>query len=194
MSKITNLIWAFSGSVLFLYSCSKEVKNTAEHEDSARSGKANSLNIDRKSGAEPSYKKYSGAWFEIDYPAGFSVKNSQKSLTKKEGFDSAIFTSGDDKVQFYVFSPQWSGVPADINLKASEIKTDSTSAVVDGLRINRWTIQAKNGTYFRSYESSSETEGNINMIFGIVYIAEKDLEKYKKEYLHFKNSLEQYAD
>lgn len=78
------------------------------------------------------------------------MNNSQKSSTSKEGFDSALFTSPDEKVQFYVFSPQWSGEARDISLKNSEIKTEETSKVENGLQIKRWTIKAKDDSYFRS--------------------------------------------
>jgi hypothetical protein len=55
------------------------------------------------------YKLYKGAWFDIMYPAGFTVRPSIKSSTSAEGYDSVFFASPDGKVEFYISSPQWRG-------------------------------------------------------------------------------------
>ena len=52
-------------------------------------------------------KTFQGAWFEVKYPQDFKAKGSLASETS-DGFDSAIFTSPDGTVSFYVYSPQWS--------------------------------------------------------------------------------------
>lgn len=148
---------------------------------------------ENKDSLDSGFRKYSGAWFQIEYPANFTVQPSLRSTTSKEGFDSATFTSPDDRVQFYIFSPQWSGEAADIKVQSNEKQTEVTSATENGLLIRRWTIQAKDDSYLRSYESSAET-GGINKVFGIKYASAADLKRYRTEYLHFKNSLEQYAD
>lgn len=140
------------------------------------------------------YKKFSGAWFDIEYPANFKAENSLKSSTSEDGFDSALFTSPDGKVQFYVFSPQWSGNPADIKVTPGEKIIEASQEKNNGVYVKRWTVAANDGSYSRSYEETSETLGSINKIFGIKYASKSDLESYRDEYLHFKNSLEQYAD
>ena len=177
--------------ILLLSACSKK----SEHQE-AKSVPQKDAVPAKPAPQEPplSYKKYKGAWFEIAYPFSFKAENSQKSSTSINGFDSAVFTSADGSVQFYIFSPQWSGDAKDIALKSNEIKTDSSTEIINGLTVKRWTIQAKDSSYFRSYESTSETEGNINKIFGIKYSSQRELEKYRHAYLHFKNSLQQYAD
>ena len=140
------------------------------------------------------YKTFKGAWFEIEYPSDFKAKNSLKSSTNSEGFDSAIFTSPDGKVQFYIFSPQWSGKATDIKVKKGESITETSQQKENRIFVKRWTVAANDGSYFRSYEETSETLGNINKVFGIKYTSKSDLEQYREQYLHFKNSLVQYAD
>lgn len=140
------------------------------------------------------YKSYMGSWFKILYPENFTAKGSLKSTTSDEGFDSAVFTSPDGKVQFYVFSPQWSGEAKDISLQPNEKLLENTEENKNTVLVKRWTIVAKDGSYTRSYEERIELENNINTIFGIRYSSRFDLEKYKAEYLQFKSSLKQFAD
>ena len=191
MSRITRTILPGLLLMLFLPACSKK---TEDQEKKSLPQNDSVTAKPKTKEAALSYKKYKGAWFEVEYPFSFKAENSQKSSTSIEGFDSAVFTSADGSVQFYIFSPQWSGEAKDIALKPNEIKADSSSQILNGLTVKRWTIQAKDSSYFRSYESTSETEGNINKIFGIKYSSPRELEKYRQAYLHFKNSLQQYAD
>ncbi|MBH1959501.1 MAG: hypothetical protein I8H68_05275 [Flavobacteriia bacterium] len=192
MWKITKNILPSIFLLLFCNSCNKEVQKNSN------SIKADSAQIevtDKKApGDSKNVKKYKGAWFEIDYPSSFKAVNSLASSTSVEGYDSALFTAPDGKVQFYVFSPQWSGLPTDIELQPHETLVDSASAVQNGLEVERWTIKAKDGSYFRSYESTSETASKINKVFGIKYSSTRDLEQYRETYLMFKKSLEQFAD
>lgn len=151
------------------------------------------LPVDSTSAGVITYVKFTGAWFTVEIPANFSVTPSLRSATRSEGYDSAVFTSPDGKVQFYIFSPQWSGIATDISLQPGETQTESVKTTENGLVVERWTIKADNAAYFRSYESTSET-GGINKIFGIRYTSQEELERYRPVYLHFKNSLQQYAD
>ena len=139
----------------------------------------------------PTYKKFKGAWFDIEYPDTFKAENSLRSSTNS---DSAIFTSADGKVQFYVFSPQWSGEPTDIKVKAGEKISATSEEKKNGLFVKRWTVEANDGSYSRAYEETSENVSHTNKVFGIKYASKADLERYREEYLHFKNSLIQYAD
>jgi len=194
MWRIIKPVSAFLAVLMISNSCKKEVTKADSEKDSVQINNIKKSTENSVSAEPLTYKKYSGAWFDIDYPSSFKAENSQKSETNVNGYDSATFTSPDGKVQFYIFSPQWSGVPENIVLKSSEIQTDSSSTVENGLEVKRWTIAAKDGSYVRSYESTSETKLNINKVFGIKYAFKKDLDKYKDAYLHFKNSLEQFAD
>lgn len=43
---------------------------------------------------------YKGAWFDISYPANFTVLPGQRSPTRAEGYDSVFFRSPDGHVEF----------------------------------------------------------------------------------------------
>ncbi len=73
-------------------------------------------------------KTFSGPWFDINYPTIFLAKGSLKSSTA-DGFESAIFKSLDNLVEFYIFSPQWNGEATDIVLKTKEILSSSKSEI-----------------------------------------------------------------
>ena len=195
MQKITNsvilTIFLFS-----LYSCKKEKisPSTHPHIEVADPPKTEHAKLGETNKTVDKYKKFSGAWFDIEYPATFTAENSLKSLTNAEGFDSALFSSPDGKVQFYVFSPQWSGEASDISVKPGERIKETSEEKRNGLFVKRWTVEANDGSYRRSYEESSEKVSETNKVFGIRYATETDLKKYMEEYQHFKGSLKQYAD
>lgn len=139
-------------------------------------------------------KTYSGAWFDIKYPSTFTVKPSLKSATNANGYESAFFQSPDRLVEFYVFSPQWSGKATDIALKTTEKITSTKTETSDNITIRWWTITANNGSYTRSYEEKTDNLSNTNRVIGIKYKNQSAFDKYKKQYLAFKASLVQYAD
>lgn len=139
-------------------------------------------------------KTYQGAWFSAKYPASFIAKGSMQSATDQEGFDSAIFTSPDGKVEFYVFAPQWGGSPTDIKLKHSEKMGDRKQIKSNGKIITLWTIYAKNGSYSRSYQETKNELGNDLRVVGIKYKSIAAYKKYKNDYKAFKQSIQQFAD
>jgi hypothetical protein len=139
-------------------------------------------------------KTYKGAWFDIKYPSSFTVKPSLKSSTSDKGYESAFFESPDRLVEFYVFSPQWSGNATDIDVKNSEKITATKTETTGHFIIKWWTIAAKNGSYTRSYQEKTDTQANTNWVIGIKYKNQGAFSKYKKQYLSFKASLVQYAD
>lgn len=179
---------------LALFSCQKEQKTTEIGNVTAEKTVITSETSKDTVSKPAEYSVYKGAWFDVQYPSNFKAEGSQKSSTSDEGFDSAIFTSPDGKVQFYVFSPQWSGEAKDISLKENETVSAQTEENKNTVLVKRWTITAKDGSYSRSYEERKEQENNINRVFGIKYASKADLDRYQNEYLHFKNSLVQYAD
>lgn len=184
--------------LLFFWLCSCTEKSIAEKpEILGHTTEMKEITTSQKINSDKkiAYKKFEGAWFSIKFPENFSARNSMKSSTHSDGFDSAVFTSPDGKVQFYVFSPQWSGNPTDILVnKKTEILMDSSVEQKGKNKVKRWVIAANNGSYQRAYEETIDTESKTNQIFGIVYNPELYKDEYKKEYLHFKNSLVQYAD
>jgi hypothetical protein len=142
-------------------------------------------------------KTFSGAWFDIKYPAKFKAKPSLKSASSATGCESATFTSPDNSVQFYVFSPQWSGTASDIDLKKNEKMIEQkidTSGEHREKILKNWTIMANDSSYCRSYQEKANTDLSVNYVIGIKYKDKAAYEKYKKQYLAFKASLIQYGD
>jgi hypothetical protein len=142
-------------------------------------------------------KTFSGAWFDIKYPAKFKAKASMKSASSSTGCESATFTSPDNSVQFYVFSPQWSGKATDIDLKKNEKIVEQridTSGENREKILKTWTIMANDSSYFRSYQEKANSDLSVNWVVGIKYKDKASYEKYKKQYLAFKASLIQYGD
>ncbi|HBC75906.1 MAG TPA: hypothetical protein DC017_13860 [Candidatus Wallbacteria bacterium] len=141
------------------------------------------------------YKLYKGAWFDIMYPAGFTVRPSIKSSTSAEGYDSVFFVSPDGKVEFYISSPQWRGSNGDIAIdEKTEKKVDEEVQKNKGRKVTYFTIAAKNGSYTRTYQHTTENDGTAEWVIGIKYAGQKDYDRYKSDYLKFKGSLKQYAD
>lgn len=137
---------------------------------------------------------YKGAWFQIKYPAVFKVIPSIKSPTKS-GYDSAFFVSPDDSVEFYIFSPQWNGNPVDIQIKTdTEEYVDKNIIEKDGKIIRRATIKSKSNKYLRSYIDTEDTQSNTRFVVGVKFQSPEAYDRYKSDYLKFKESLEQFAD
>ena len=134
-------------------------------------------------------KTFRGAWFTIQYPDDFTAEGSLPSAGSDEDntFDSATFTSPDGTVTFYVYSPQWSGDPTDIDLQKDE--REGQREVTRGKKqtVTYWTIGAKDGTHTRSYQEVRQ--GEKMHVIGIHYTTQKAYNKYKKQYLAFKASL-----
>lgn len=147
------------------------------------------------------WKTYNGAWFKIDYPADFTVSPSLKSTSAK-GYDSAFFISPDELVEFYIFSPQWNGVPSDIefNPKTEKLVSEKTEEVPDkpesmGMKsVRRYTITAKDNSYLRSYVDTENKGINYRFVIGLKYRDMETYHAYKEKYQKFVKSLKQYAD
>jgi hypothetical protein len=139
-------------------------------------------------------KVFKGAWFDIKYPATFTARPSLPVGSAANACESAFFLSPDRLVEFYVFSPQWSGEPSDIALKGTETLA-STRTESSGTSISTWwTITDKAGAYTRSYHEKRDTMSNTNLVFGVKYKDITAYNKYKEQYVAFKASLVQYAD
>lgn len=140
-------------------------------------------------------RSYNGAWFTIQYPSDFIVHPSMHSSTSAYGFDSAIFTSPDGLVEFYVFSPQWDGNAYDIELKpASEYMFDKEIRNHRDKTEILFTIAAKDDSYKRSYRETIIPNSNVRWILGIKYKSQIAYQKYQNAFVLFKKSLKQYAD
>ncbi len=152
---------------------------------------------------------YKGSWFKITHPANF--------VAKAEGADEASFTSPDGLVEFYVYSPQWSGNPVSYlqPLSTEVVESDTSNPDVKSTtnsygathhkKITRYvTFAANDGSYKRSFVSvtagyvtspdSSDYSSKTHTVFGIKYRDQSAYDKHLNEYLAFKKSLVQYAD
>jgi hypothetical protein len=138
-------------------------------------------------------KIFNGAWFDINYPSNFIAKGSLKSTTS-DGFESAVFKSPDNLVEFYIFSPQSGGEATDILINPKEKLSSSKSQIIGDVETKWWTITSANGFYSRSYQQKYNKSQYTKWIIGIKYKNSSALEKYKKQYALFKSSLKQYAD
>ena len=141
------------------------------------------------------WRTYKGAWFEIKYPATFKARASLKSISFDGQYDSAVFTAADGSAEFYVFAPQWNGTPSDIEIDPGKEEYVSQQAEQKGaIKVRRVTIKAKNGSYTRAFEDTENTDLNIRRVFGFKYKNRTAYEKYRSQYLTFKQSLQQFSD
>lgn len=147
------------------------------------------------------WPKYEGAWFDIRYPPGFTVRPGHTGDGSTAGVDSAFFRAPDGSVEFYVFSPLWSGDITEIELNPStERVVEDTQKTKDsitekGAVKQHWqTIAAKDGSYTRAYYDEFDTTLNVRHVFGIKFKDQATYNKYLNMYLAFKNSLVQYSD
>jgi len=141
-------------------------------------------------GAE-GFKKYEGAWFDIRYPASFTVKPQQQSASG-EGYDAVSFLAPDGLVEFYIYSPQWSGEPDWIQRRPGETQT-SYSRQRDGDKIITYVTRQGPG-YTRSWADIRQPAFSTRWVFGYQYQDQDAYRKYRPLYLKFKQSLKQYAD
>lgn len=145
---------------------------------------------------------FNGNWFSVDYPENFTASPNAPIQTHNNykfiETDEARFTSPDGTVEFFVFSPLWSGNPKDYLAQKSNEKIVSSSedkaSSDDPFAVShKWvTYEDKDGKYTRAYHSLM-TE-STHHVFGIKYTNRKMYERYKAAYLAFKKSLQQFAD
>ena len=152
------------------------------------------------------FAKYHGAWFDIDYPAGWKAAPIGRSISSTTGPDSARFTSPDGSAEFYVFSPQWNGDPAEVNLdpRREVLVSSRTEKALSGKRrggayissttAHWYTARAKDHSYERSWVDLEDKDLNVRHVFGIKYRNQAVYQEYKVQYAHFRKSLVQFSD
>lgn len=155
---------------------------------------------------------YRGSWFDIKYPQNFAPSpTAPTTLDNGNSYiqtDEAYFESPDGSVEFFVYSPLWSGDPKNYLVIAEteelvDEKTEKSKALPGQLedteRIIHWvTVKAKDNSYYRSFVSIREQVGQghseLHHVLGIKYKNNAAYEQYKDAYIAFKQSLIQYAD
>lgn len=197
---------------LALLSCSEEssektktpsVENQPATEASAPDRNARG-SVPEEAMSEPSSKTivFNGSWFSVSYPDNFkasplSPKQKMDNYAYVET-DEATFVSPDGTVEFFVYSPQWSGDPKSYlePMKNERIESDKTEAGKSDdaySPTHHWvTFVDKEGKYTRSFHSRKSEV--THLVFGIKYASVKHYERYKAAYTAFKKSLMQYAD
>lgn len=157
-----------------------------------------------------STKLYTGSWFDVKYPQTFSAAPNVPTTTYNgQTFvqtDEATFTSPDGSVEFFVYSPQWSGNPKTYltvlpseELVDEHVQETPETSSSESARTRWVTIKAKDGSYYRSFVSIqkrllTKDQGELHHVFGIKYRDPAAYETYKAAYASFKQSLRQYAD
>lgn len=152
--------------------------------------------------APKGFRSFEGAWFSVFYLAKWKASSGKNSTTSVQGADSAFFSSPDGRAQFAVYSPQWNGNPAELNInpklekRVSQLKVRSTAK--DGMHSQietRWqTFRALNGSYTRSVVDVENKTLNTRRVFGFKYKDAASYKKYLPLFGQFKASLEQYSD
>ena len=142
---------------------------------------------------------YRGPWFDIDYPASFRPLGYDRApRTRTYDENGMRFGSPDGTVEFYVYSPQWSGNPGWIRLAPGETVFERHTAT-EGSGIEKkqftWvTIVGPTDDYTRSWVEIAQPDVNVKYYFGIRYETLAAYDRWHAEYETFKASLVQYAD
>jgi hypothetical protein len=191
MKKTTATIAALC--VAFTASASADNAKSAQKADASKSS-----DVAPKSSDKPAkWPEYRGKAFKVSYPAGWKAQPLEAKTAKDS--DAATFTSPDGTMQFYIFSPQWSGTAPGIALdaaKETETARNTDRGMSSGVKGTfTWhTITAKDKSYTRTYQSFLAEGEPIHWVIGMKYANEATLAKYRADYARFKGSLEQYAD
>lgn len=137
---------------------------------------------------------FSGAWFDINYPAEFTVQALPPGTPAAEA-DAAEFTAPDGSTAFYVHSPLWGGAAPGIAIDPATETLAEERTVTDGpLRHHRFSIAANDGSRGRAYLTTTDTRGPSNWTIGRSWTSAAALARYQEAYLDFRGSLVQYSD
>jgi len=136
--------------------------------------------------ATAQFNVFKGAGFEINYPASFRAPGAPGALEMNP--ESAFFSSPDNLVEFYIFSPMHKGVASDIALKSNEKLAPGEVSNGKTTIAKYWTIIAKDNSYERTYQESIDVKTGDNWVIGLKYKNQAAFNKYRNEYLAFKKS------
>lgn len=145
--------------------------------------------------AAGSWKTYTGSWFKVKVPAGFRVEPREMRMAgDRKEFDGVSCTSPDGKVEFYVYSPQWSGTPKWVALRPGEKQVSKKTESGSQRTVTYVTLRGPGGKYERSYADTRGKQDGTRTVFGFRYSNQAAYKRYRPLYLQFKKSLVQYAD
>jgi hypothetical protein len=146
--------------------------------------------------------RYSGAWFDVEYPSSFTPSPSQTNGVDHINTDEATFTSEDGSVEFFIYSPLWNGQTTYHTISDNEDFVDRKEVETPGTgfdkTLTKWvTVKAKDNSYYRSYihvRKQIDTGSEYTYTFGIKFKDTNAYNTYKDAYIAFKKSLVQYGD
>ena len=179
---------------IFFFQASKNIESDAFDSSGITNESADHIDDNsQNSVVTDEYNKFSGAWFDIKYPANFepeilSYSKSKFGSNGQKQADAVIFRSPDGKVEFYIFSPQWGGDAPwiDLNSKTERIASKEIKKSQRDNGAYTWvTIQAKDGSYSRSYQEFISENNGIHWVVGIKYASQSAFNDYRKSYLFF---------
>jgi hypothetical protein len=136
--------------------------------------------------ATAQFNTFRGAGFEVNYPASFRAHGAPGALELNP--ESVFFSSPDNLVEFYIFSPMHKGVATDIALKSNEKLAPGEVSNGKTTIAKFWTIIAKDNSYERTYQESIDVKTGDNWVIGLKYKNQAAFNKYRNEYLAFKKS------
>lgn len=172
----------FDGRVLTLYSADRGL--TIQMRVAIRAGE---------------WLTYLGPWFDIDYPVSFRPLGYDHSPGATDyDEDGMRFESPDGEVEFYVYSPLWSGEPGWVKLAPGETLFDRNSTTegsgIETKQMTWVTVVGPTDEYTRSWLQVRQPQLNVKYYLGIRYNSLTAYERWLDEYVRFRESLVQYAD
>lgn len=146
-------------------------------------------------GSTKGWPIFRGTWFTVKYPPGFVVTPREPGATTTGTRpDGVSFGSPGGKVEFYVYSPQWSGTSQWIKPRPGESLIDKKTEESDRRKVTHVTLKGVSGSYRRVYIDTLDKLSNTRTVFGIKYWGEGAYQQYRAQYLLFKQSLVQFTD
>ena len=143
--------------------------------------------------APKGWKNYDGPMFSVFYPANWKARSGSDP-------DAAFFSSPKESVQFAVYSPQWNGLPKELNLDPRREKLVATRVQKSGggektQIVTRWqTFRALDGAYTRSLVDVEDVTLGTRRAFVFRYKGADAYKRFLPDFKFFKASLEQYSD
>ena len=139
------------------------------------------------------WHSYTGPWFKVSVPPGFRTEARELRMAgDRKEFDGVSCYSPDGAVEFYVYSPQWSGTPKWISKRAGEKQISVSTEGAGAKKITYLTLKGPKG--YRSYADTRNSQLNTRVVFGFAYRNQAAYKKYRPMYMKFKQSLVQFAD
>lgn len=137
---------------------------------------------------------FKGAFFEIGVPPGFKA-SGQMPNPGGASFDAVSLWNATQKVEFYVYSPQWNGRSNYAGPIAGAEKVTSRETSKQGnVSEEQLTITALDNSYVRFIVSRTKENENTNTTFGVRVPNMSVYQQIKPTYVRWKQTLQQFAD